>query len=190
MDKLELKKPVFLCGMMGSGKSTVGKRLATELNVPFCDLDEMIEESAGKSIPEIFSEDGEEHFRTLERSLLIKESQYFKGVMSLGGGALQSQPLTDHLKIYGWLVFLDVPLSVLLERISGDKNRPMLSQGNSTTSNSDTNSEANRVKKLLEDRLPFYQQAEITVDAGDRPADEIAHELIKKLTLYDGFYRR
>jgi shikimate kinase len=188
MDKLTLKKPIFLCGMMGSGKSTVGRQLADELEVPFRDLDEMIEESAGKSIPEIFSDDGEDQFRSLERSLLVKESQYFKGVMSLGGGALQSQPVTDHLKIYGWLVFLDVPLAVILDRISGDKNRPMLSQGDSSSNESEA--EAQRVKTLLEERLPFYQQAEITVDAGDRPAEEIAHELIKKLTLYDGFYRR
>ena len=190
MDKLDLKKPVFLCGMMGAGKSTVGRRLASELRVPFRDLDEMIEESAGKSIPEIFSDDGEEHFRALERSLLVKESQYFKGVMSLGGGALQSQPVTDHLKIYGWLVFLDVPLSVILDRISGDDNRPMLSRGSSPESMTQKEAETTRVKTLLEERLPFYQQAEITVDAGDRPAEEIAHELIKKLTLYDGFYRR
>lgn len=181
MDKLTLKKPVFLCGMMGSGKSTVGRKVADKLEVPFCDLDEVIENEAGKPIPEIFKDKGEPGFRKLERSLLIRKSQYSKGVMALGGGSLQNQHIVDHLKIYGWLVFLDVPLSVILNRISGDANRPML--------RADT-PEKIKVQSLLEERLPLYRQAEITIDAGNRMADEIAHELIKKMTLYDGFNRR
>lgn len=184
MDKLTLKKPVFLCGMMGSGKSTVARKLAEELSVPFCDLDEMIVKKAGKSIPEIFEDGGETEFRMLERSLLIRESQYFKGVMALGGGSLQGQHIVDHLKIYGWLVFLDVPQSVISDRISGDKNRPML-KAEKSNQPGDT-----KIKSLLEERLPLYRQAEITIRAGDRPADEIVNELIKKLALYDGFNRR
>lgn len=184
MDKITLKKPVFLCGMMGSGKSTVARKLAGELSVPFCDLDELIVEKAGKSIPEIFEEEGETEFRKLERSLLVRESQYFKGVMALGGGSLQGQHIVDHLKIYGWLVFLDVPQSVISDRISGDENRPMLKAEKSNRP------EDTKIKSLLEERLPLYRQAEITISAGNRPADEIVNELIKKLTLYDGFNRR
>ncbi|WP_340104811.1 shikimate kinase [Rhodohalobacter sp. 8-1] len=187
MDKIALRRPIFLCGMMGSGKSTVGRKLATELEVPFCDLDEMIVEKAGLSIPEIFEQKGEGSFRALERKLLIRESQYFKGVMSLGGGSLQNQHIVDHLKIYGWLIFLDVPHSVISDRVEGDANRPMLKAG---SSEKEDNASGSKIERLLEQRLPLYRQAEITVNAGDRPADEIVHEIIKKLTLYDGFNRR
>lgn len=184
MDKLNLNQPVFLCGMMGSGKSTVGRILASELGVPFLDLDEKIVEKSNMSIPEIFKKKGEPFFREIERSLLIKESQNFSGVMALGGGALQNQHIVDHLKIYGWLVFLDVPQSVISSRISGDSNRPMLDSEDAN------NAVKSKVESLLEERLPLYQQAEITIDAGNRKAENVAKEIIKKLTLYDGFNRR
>lgn len=187
MDELTLKKPIFLCGMMGSGKSTVGRVLADSLQVPFCDLDEMIVKKAGISIPEIFERHGESGFRKLERKILIRESQYFKGVMALGGGSLQNQHLIDHLKIYGWLVFLDVPQSVISARISGDPNRPMLKANDSEK---DDGTGRNKIGTLLNERLPYYRQAEITVQAEDRTPEDVAHELIKKLTLYDGFNRR
>jgi len=187
MDKLTLKKPIFLCGMMGSGKSTVGRELADRLQVPFCDLDEMIVDKAGMSIPEIFEEQGESGFRELERKILIRESQYINGVMALGGGSLQSQHIIDHLKIYGWLIFLDVPQSVILARISGDSNRPMLKADDYER---DDNAGLKKIDALFNERLPLYRQAEITIQAGDRTAGDIAHELIKKLTLYDGFNRR
>ena len=187
MDELTLKKPMFLCGMMGSGKSTVGRELADRMQVPFCDLDEMIVEKAGMSIPEIFEDQGESGFRKLERKILIRESQYVKGVMALGGGSLQNQHIIDHLKIYGWLVFLDVPQSVISTRLKADSNRPMLKTDNTKQ---DGNTGQSKIDILLKDRLPYYRQSEITIQAEDRTADDIAHELIKKLTLYDGFNRR
>ena len=189
MDKLTLKQPIFLCGMMGSGKSTVGRKLAEELDVPFEDLDEIIVEKAGITIPEIFEDHGEAEFRKLERKILIRESQYFKGVMALGGGSLQNQHIIDHLKIYGLLVFLDVPQSVISQRISGDSNRPMLASGD-PSENPDKDAERTHIQRLMDERRPYYQQAEITIPAGERTAEEIANELIKKLTLYDGFNRR
>jgi len=189
MDKLTLKKPIFLCGMMGSGKSTVGRKVAGRLDVPFKDLDDMIVDKAGMPIPRIFEERGEPGFRELEREILIRESQYFKGVMALGGGSLQNQHIIDHLKIYGWLVFLDVPQSVISQRISGDSNRPMLA-ADDPSENPDEDAVRTRIQRLMDERRAYYQQSEITITAGDRTADDIAHELIKKLTLYDGFNRR
>lgn len=184
MDKLTLKKPVFLCGMMGSGKSTIGRHLASELGVPFLDLDDMITEKSEMTIPDIFEKKGESWFRDLERSLLIRVSQKFNGIMALGGGSLQNQHIVDHLKLYGWLIFLDVPQSVILSRISGDSNRPMLK------GKKPDDQENSKVARLLEKRLPLYQQAEITILTEYRPVDEIVHEIIKKLTLYDGFNKR
>jgi|SRR6056297_507093 len=191
MDKIKLKKPVFLCGMMGSGKSTVGRALANRLEVPFCDLDELIVEETGMTIPEIFKEEGESKFREIERKILIRESQYFKGVMALGGGSLQNQHMIDHLKIYGWLIFLDVPQSVISKRITGDTNRPMLNANDNDNNNESAHHEADsKIQRLMAERRPLYEQAEITIQTGDKPADEIADKLIKKLRLYDGFNRR
>lgn len=187
MDKLKLKKPVFICGMMGSGKSTVGRALADRLEVPFCDLDNLIVDETEMTIPEIFEEEGESKFRELERKILIRESQYFKGVMALGGGSLQNQHIIDHLKIYGWLIFLDVPQSVISERITGDTNRPMLNANDNESADHKADS---KIQRLMAERRPLYEQAEVTIQTGDKPADEIADELIKKLKLYDGFIRR
>src|SRR6056297_3478926 len=169
MDKIKLKKPVFLCGMMGSGKSTVGRALANRLEVPFCDLDELIVEETGMTIPEIFKEEGESKFREIERKILIRESQYFKGVMALGGGSLQNQHMIDHLKIYGWLIFLDVPQSVISQRISGDSNRPMLA-ADDPSENPDEDAVRTRIQRLMDERRAYYQQSEITITAGDRTA--------------------
>lgn len=176
MSKLTLSKPVFLCGMMGSGKSSVGKRLASKLNVPFCDLDKMIVEHESMTIPEIFSQKGEDYFRKAEHNLLIKESQRTKGVMALGGGSLQNQQLVDHLKIYGWLVFLKVPQSVLLKRLKSGRNRPMLSK---------TNIEQ-KIEHLLTERNPFYEQADITITIGTESHNQVVDNLVKKLSVYEG----
>lgn len=176
MSDLTLSKPVFLCGMMGSGKSSVGKRLASKLNVPFKDLDKLITRQESMSIPEIFSQKGEDYFREIERNLLIKESQRAKGVMALGGGSLQNQQVVDHLKIYGWLVFLKVPQSVLLKRLKSGRNRPMLSQ---------TDIEQ-KIDQLLTERNPFYEQAEITISIGTESHNRVVDNLVKKLSIYEG----
>ncbi len=185
MEKLNLKHPLFLCGMMGSGKSTVGKEIASALAVDFHDLDSMIIEEAEMSIPQIFETKGEQWFRDIELKLLIRESQKISGVMALGGGSLQSQRVVDHLKIYGWMIFLNVPKSVLLDRLSGDKNRPKLK-------NRKQNSE--ELKKtldtLFEQRLPLYSQAQITVDTNSDSPGEVAENILKKIKIYDGFNRR
>ncbi len=185
MEKIKLKQPLFLCGMMGSGKSTVGRELASVLEVDFHDLDSMIIEEAGMPIPKIFEQKGEQWFRDLEQKLLIRESQKISGVMALGGGSLQNQRIVDHLKIYGWMIFLNVPESVLLDRLSGDKNRPKLKQGKE-------NREELRktISTLFEQRLQLYSQAQITVDTNSDSPGEIAETILKKIKIYDGFNRR
>lgn len=175
MNGLTLSKPVFLCGMMGSGKSTVGKRLAAKLNVSFTDLDKVIVEHEGMSIHEIFSKKGEDYFRETERNLLIQESKHMSGVIALGGGSLQNQQVVDHLKIYGLLVFLKVPQSVLLKRLKSGRNRPMLSK---------TNIEQ-KIDQLLKERNPFYEQADITITIGTESHNQVVNNLLKKLSVYE-----
>lgn len=168
--------------MMGSGKSTVGRSLAEKLTVSFHDLDNMIEEETGMTIPDIFSSQGEEYFRKLERSILIRESQRVEGVMALGGGSLQNQHIVDHLKVCGWLVFLDVDPSVLLKRVGGDSGRPMLKKSGPE------DRAGENFRALLEERRPLYEQAEITVFASELEPAGVADKIINKLAIYDGLH--
>lgn len=179
MKKALLSQPVFLCGMMGSGKSTIGRELANYLNVTFCDLDTIIEKDQGKSIPEIFALNGVEFFRKTERELLIKKTQTTQGVMALGGGSLQNQYLVDHVKLNGWLVFLDTPHSVLSSRLKNSKDRPMLS------SNKAAESPDQRIKNLIDARKPFYSQAHITIHTDHLSKQEILDQILQKLSVYE-----
>lgn len=101
---------LYVTGFMASGKSTLAKALAVELDMDHEDLDHFIEQKEGRSIQAIFDENGEEYFRKKEREYLIELTHNFKGVISLGGGALQDQMIVDHLKVNGLLVCIKAPL--------------------------------------------------------------------------------
>ena len=173
------KQPLFLCGMMASGKSTIGRKVAEMLKVPFTDLDSRIEQATGKTIPEIFQDEGEEAFRVLERKQLIELVKEAEGVVALGGGSLQNQMLVDHVKLYGWLIFINTPLSDIVNRLYQKKGRPMVES---------LNREAlqHRIEHLFEERLAFYQQSPITVNTKNKSAEESAEEIIQKLKVYEG----
>jgi shikimate kinase len=164
--------------MMGSGKSTIGQVLSQMLGVPFSDLDNIIESDQNTTIPDIFSKKGESGFRTIEKNLLIKHAVNTSGVMALGGGALQNQQIVDHIKKHGWLVFLDTPLPLLIDRLKTSEGRPMLN-------NAEADNPEKRIRKLLEERLPYYHQAHITIQAGSLSKDSIAKKIIKKLKNYE-----
>lgn len=178
MTEFILKKPVYLCGMMGSGKSAAGRILARKLDTDFTDLDDVIEEKLEMPVKQIFKEKGEAFFRRAEWGALRKITLINKiQVVSLGGGSLQNQQVTDQLKISGWLIFLNPPQSVLLERLQSAENRPML-----------THSEKNidqRISELLEKRMPLYKQAHITLNTGGETPGETAEKIIEKLKIYD-----
>lgn len=174
-----LSHPVFLCGMMGSGKSSVGKRVADKLQVPFNDLDSLIEQQEGLKIPDIFRTKGEAYFREAEQKQLTETAITAQGILALGGGSLQNQRIIDHLKLYGWIVFLDAPRSVLFNRLKNSQNRPLLSD-------TDTESLRLRIDSLLEQRMPFYSQAHITVKTNNLQLNEVADRIITKLKLYEG----
>lgn len=179
MNSFKPKQPLFLCGMMGSGKTTIGRSLATLLDIPFYDLDEIIEKEAGISIPEIFKTRGEQAFRTLEKKCLLEIVKNVEGVVALGGGALQNQMIVDHVKLYGWLIFIRTPVDVIIERLHQSSGRPMVDSENRLALK-------NRILELLAERLPFYTQAPISVESGSKSADETAREIIKKLVVYEG----
>ena len=117
-------KPIFLCGFMGCGKSTVGKILAKRLNVECIDLDKYIEDTEGMSIPEIFEQKGEAYFRQKETEA-IKQFADKGVVVATGGGALLSEENGEAAKNAGMVVFIDTYFSVCYERIKDDPNRPI-----------------------------------------------------------------
>jgi shikimate kinase len=159
-----------LVGAPGSGKTTVGQALAHRLDVGFRDTDADIEAAAGKSIPDIFVDDGEVHFRTLERAAVSAALASFDGVLSLGGGAILAEQTRAALAGHR-VVHLTVGLSEALKRIGLSGGRPLLAVNPRAT-----------LRYLLNQRLPLYASvATLTVDTEGRPPDDIAAEIVKLL---------
>lgn len=179
-----IKQPIFLCGMMGSGKSTVGRELAKRLKIPFQDLDIIIEEKAGTSIPNIFEKNGEEAFRKIERETLLEVTASPSGVIALGGGSLQNQHLTDHIKLNGWLVFLQEPIDVITERLHQSEGRPMIDENAAEKSDL-----REKISSLMKQRIPYYSQAHLTVQPNGLTPTETAAAIIDKLAFYEHRHR-
>lgn len=178
---------IFLCGFMGAGKSTVGSMLSDRLDMRFLDLDDYIEEKAGKDIPNIFKEDGESTFRKIERKCILDVIRKYEGVVALGGGSLQNQHIVDHIKLNGLLIFIDTPFSLILERITEESNRPLLLNEQGTVKEKEILE--NELSTLYEQRLPFYQQAELSIADSDRKtAESMVNSLIKKLKNHVSHY--
>lgn len=178
---------IFLCGFMGAGKTTLGKLLSEELNVSFLDLDTRIEEKAGKAISLIFKEDGEQAFRKMERSCLLDVIRNHKGVIALGGGALQNQHIVDHIKLNGLLIFIETPFSVIFNRIMQHKNRPLLLDEEGDFKKKERVKE--ELKTLYEQRLPLYRQAEINFLCEENTSlKDMVYSLTKKIKYHVAHY--
>jgi shikimate kinase len=150
---IALKKPIILIGMMGSGKSTLGRSLAQALSCPFIDADTEIERIAGCSIGEIFSQKGEAAFRALEKSVLADLVDHFKGVIATGGGAIMDEDTRKNILQKGLVIWLQASLDTLFERAGHDKTRPLLKSSNPKEILAD----------LLEIRQAYYALAPIHI---------------------------
>ena len=149
---------IFLIGMPGSGKTTLGNALASRLMVDFVDLDAEIEKSEQKIIAEIFREKGEDHFRLLEARLLrawAASSHSF--VMATGGGAPCFHNGMDVINQYGISIFLDFPVSVLIERVKNNQERPLLRTPNEEELKA-------KLERMRADRLACYRKAKIVLE--------------------------
>jgi shikimate kinase len=156
-----------LVGPPGSGKSSVGWRLAQLLGVRFRDTDAEIEQLAGKPIPDIFLDDGEEHFRTLERRAVAAALASFDGVLALGGGAVLAEHTRAALSGHT-VVFLSVELPDALKRVGLGQGRPLLAINPRAT-----------LRHQLEQRRPLYEQvATVTVATDGRTPEEVAAEVV------------
>jgi shikimate kinase len=161
---------VVLVGVMGAGKTTIGGCVADALGVPFRDTDDDIVATAGKPISDIFVDDGEDHFRALERAAVATALADYDGVLALGGGAVMADGTRALLKEHR-VVYLEVGLAEAVRRVGLGVGRPLLAINPRAT-----------LKHLLDLRRPLYDEvATITVHTDGRTPDEIAAEVLKKL---------
>jgi len=157
---------VVLVGSMGAGKTTVGRLVADALGVGFLDTDELVEQQAGRTVAEIFVDEGEARFRELERKAVAEALATHQGVLALGGGAVLDAG-TRELLVGHPVVFLRVGLSDAAQRVGLGVSRPLL-LGNVR----------GRMKQLLDERTPVYEAvARHVVDTDGRSADEVAAEV-------------
>ncbi len=162
-------KNIYLVGFMGSGKSTVGKLLASKLDLTFVDVDKLIEEKEKRSIKEIFEKEGEPYFRNLEKVEINNLSKSENYVVSTGGGLGADLDNMKLMKETGYVVWLDVNLDTILERCKNDENRPLLKLP------------LNDLEKLYEDRKKIYRLANIRINADKKSPNQIVEEIINKL---------
>ena len=166
-----MDRPVVLVGMMGVGKSSVGKRLAATLQCPFIDADDAIEEAAQMSIPEIFEAYGEDYFRDGERRVLARLLEEGAGVkvIATGGGAFVCAETRALILERGIAVWLDSDVDTLVERTARKDNRPLLRNGNPR----------DILSRLREERRPAYQQAPIHVTSDRGPHARTVMRVLK-----------
>jgi shikimate kinase len=151
---------VYLVGMMGTGKSAVGRPLAEALGYRFIDADTVLEQAAGRAIPEIFASEGEAGFRALETAVLGQISGWHSLVVATGGGAVTRPENWGHMQ-QGVVVWLDAPAELLLQRLAADPTpRPLMQAADP----------GERLATLLAERRPLYAQADLTIhQAGESP---------------------
>jgi len=159
---------LYLIGMMGVGKTTVGKLLAAEIGYRFVDTDEVIIKAAGKSINEIFAENGEAEFRQLESDVLAQVCAYTKLIISTGGGVPMQQQNCSYLH-HGLIIWLDAPIGIILQRLAEDNTRPLLQDADIES----------KLTSLWEQRQPMYSQADlhITISAIETPEEIVTRIL-------------
>ncbi len=166
-----IDRPVVLVGLMGVGKSTVGRKLAALLKTDFVDADEAIEDAAAMSISEIFDDFGEDYFRDGERRVIARLIEEGHGVIATGGGAFIN-PETRALVLSSAIaVWIDCDIDTLVARTSRRDNRPLLKRGDP----------AEILTRLHRERAPYYGEAPIRVESQDGPQHETAIQIIEAI---------
>ncbi|MCR5439665.1 MAG: shikimate kinase [Selenomonas sp.] len=167
-------KNVILIGFMGTGKTSTGKMLASKLGCAFIDMDQKIEEEAGRRIPEIFAQQGEEHFRQLERELVERLSARRNAVISTGGGTVKNPANVAAFKKSGIIICLSASVDAVLERTKRHGTRPVLDQA-------DRGDRRKAVESLMEERKNLYQQADFTIDTSELSPLQVVEAIVRYL---------
>lgn len=164
-------RPVVLVGMMGAGKTTVGRRLASRLGRRFIDSDEEVERAAGMSIEDIFATHGEADFRAGEQRVIARLLKEPDLVLGTGGGAFINAETRTLIKASAVSVWIKADFELLFHRVQRRSNRPLLKTANPRET----------LKALIEVRYPIYAEADVTVQSKDVPQDQVASEVIDAL---------
>ncbi len=161
---------IYLIGFMGAGKTAVARTLSEMTKKEKVDTDDIITKRVGKSISDIFSEDGEEYFRKVEREVVSSLTAENDLIVACGGGVIKSEENLAKLKRGGTVVFLYASPETVLERVSRNNRRPLL-EGKKNLSD---------IKAMMDERMPFYEKAyDIRIDVDGKSLEEIAEEIIK-----------
>jgi shikimate kinase len=164
-------RTIVLVGLMGAGKTSIGRRLAEKLGLTFVDADQEIEKAAGKSIPDIFADHGEAHFRDGERRVIARLLEAGSQVLATGGGAFMNPETRAAIKAHGISIWLRAELDVLLKRVAKRGGRPLLEQ----------NDPAEVLQNLINIRYPVYAEADIIVQSRDVQHTEMVNAVLKAL---------
>jgi len=169
-------RSIVLVGLMGAGKTSVGRRLAEKLGLPFVDADHEITIAAGKTIPEIFTDHGEEYFREGERRVIARLLENGGQVLATGGGAFMNSETRERARERGISVWLKADLDLLLKRVAKRNDRPLLKQDDP----------AAVLSKLIDLRYPVYALADITVESRDVQHTQMVNDVVRALAAWPG----
>jgi shikimate kinase len=165
------RRSVVLVGMMGAGKSTIGRRLSLRLGLPFRDADTEIEAAAGMSIPDIFETRGEADFRDGEVRVIARLLDNGPAVIATGGGAIMRQETRDRIREKAVSIWLKADADIILRRVKRRSDRPLLQTADPEAT----------IERLIMEREPVYGQADVTVWSRDVPHEKIVDECIESL---------
>jgi len=171
------QRPIVLVGLMGAGKTSVGRRLAEKLSIPFVDADHEIEAAAGKSIKEIFADHGEPYFREGERRVIQRLIGNGAQVLATGGGAYMNDETRERIQESGISVWLRAALPILMKRVMKRQDRPLLQNENPEAV----------MRGLIDTRYPVYALADVTVDSRDVQHGQMVNDVIRALAQWDGW---
>src|SRR5436309_751006 len=164
-------RSVVLVGMMGAGKSTIGRRLSARLRMPFVDADTEIEAAAGMSISDIFENHGERHFRDGEARVIARLLDSGPAVLATGGGAFMREETRNRIRDKAVSIWLKADVEIIMKRVKRRADRPLLQ----------TEDPVATVSRLLEAREPVYRTADLTIGSRDVPHDRVVDECIDAL---------
>ncbi len=167
-----LQRSIVLVGLMGAGKSTVGRRLAAALHLPFYDADQEIETAAGCTISDFFERYGEAAFRDGERRVIARLLEGPRHVLATGGGAFMDAGTRQLIKHQGLSIWLRAGIELLMTRVAKRQTRPLLQTGDPRAT----------MEKLMAERYPTYAEADLTVDSNGGPHDTVVQQILAHLT--------
>jgi len=170
-------RPIVLVGLMGAGKTSVGRRLAEKLGIPFVDADHEIEAAAGKPIKEIFADHGEAYFREGERRVIQRLIGNGAQVLATGGGAYMNDETRARIQEHGVSVWLRASLPLLMKRVAKRQDRPLLQ----------ADDPEKVMRELIDKRYPVYALADVMVESRDVQHGQMVNDVIRALAAWDGW---